>query len=82
MFPVIKERVPKKAVKLTDTIPVFCDCRMPEDNSMVQCSGCNAASVNSGTTYTVWMYQNRHWKIAKSLGSATHVRPTYSTVII
>ena len=40
MFPVVKERVPKKAVKLTDTIPVFCDCRMLEDNSMVQCSEC------------------------------------------
>ena len=40
MFPVVKERKPKKAVKSTDTIPVFCDCRMPEDNSMVQCSEC------------------------------------------
>ena len=38
IFPIVKERVPKKAVKSTDTIPVFCDCLMPEDNSMVQCS--------------------------------------------
>ena len=37
IFPVVKERVPKKAVKSTDTISVFCDCRMPEDDSMVQC---------------------------------------------
>ena len=38
MFPVAKERVPRKVVKSTDTIPVYCDCRMPEDNLMVQCS--------------------------------------------
>ena len=43
MFLIVKERVPRnwrKAVKSTDIIPIYCDCRMPEDNSMVQCSEC------------------------------------------
>ena len=37
MFLIAKERVPRK-VKSTDTIRVYCDCQMPEDNLMVQCS--------------------------------------------
>ena len=34
---VVKERTLKKVVRAVDTVSVFCDCRMPEDSSMVQC---------------------------------------------
>ena len=36
-FPVKKQRVPKKVTSM-DTIPVYCNCRIPEDDNMVQCS--------------------------------------------
>ena len=41
MFPVMKERTLKKVIRAVDTVPVFCDCRMPEDSSMVQCCNCD-----------------------------------------
>ena len=40
MFPITKQRAPRKVVISNDTIPVYCDCRMPEDNRMIQCSEC------------------------------------------
>ena len=41
MFPIMKERTPKKVIRTVDTITVFCDCRMPEDSSMIQCCKCD-----------------------------------------
>ena len=41
MFPIVKERTCKNRIKCIDKIPVFCNCRMPDDNSMVQCCECN-----------------------------------------
>ena len=40
MFPTVKSRVPKKVIKSTDTIPIFCECRMPDHGNMVQCCQC------------------------------------------
>ena len=41
MFPIIaKQRVPRKVVKSNDKIPVYCDCHLPEDKRMIQCSEC------------------------------------------
>lgn len=41
MFLIMKERMPKKVIRAVDTVSVFCDCRMPEDSSMVQCYKCD-----------------------------------------
>ena len=41
MFPIVKERTLKKVIRAVDTVSVFCDCRMPEDSSMVQCCNCD-----------------------------------------
>ena len=38
LFPIVKERIPKKIIKSTDTI---CKCRMPEHSNMVQCCQCD-----------------------------------------
>ena len=34
------QRVPRKVVKSTDTLLVYCDCQMPKDNIIVQCIEC------------------------------------------
>ena len=40
-FPIVKQQKRRRAVLHTTVVPVFCDCRLPDNGSrMVQCTGC------------------------------------------
>ena len=40
LFPVIKKRRIKERVKKEKILPIYCNCRLPEDDDMVQCDTC------------------------------------------
>ena len=40
MFPMLKNWMPRKAVRCVEVIDIYCSCRMPEVPPMVECSKC------------------------------------------
>ena len=52
MFPLLKNRMPRKEVWGVEKIDLYCLCRTPQ--------WYNAASANNGTTLSVYQYLNEH----------------------
>lgn len=63
MFPVKKHRRSAAKVKTTDTVPVFCLCRMPElpGTQWIECTKCKE-----------WFHSDTCVKVPKSILESTH----------